>query len=75
MGQVLPPDAALAAGTREAARMLGMGGDIGTLEVSKCADLIAVPQDPRRDLSVLQRVEFVMSDGVVVRNNASAAGS
>ncbi len=75
MGRVLSPDAALAAGTREAARMLGVDGETGTLEVGKCADLIAVPQDPRRDLSVLQQVEFVMSRGCVVRNDASAADS
>ncbi|MYD94466.1 MAG: amidohydrolase family protein [Chloroflexi bacterium] len=75
MGRVLLPDAALAAGTREAARMLGVVGETGTLEVGKCADLIAVPRDPRRDLSVLQQVEFVMSRGCVVRNDASAADS
>ena len=75
MGRVLSPDAALASGTREAARMLGVNGDTGTLEVGKCADLIAVRQDPRRDLSVLQQVAFVMSGGFVVRNDASAAGS
>lgn len=75
MGRVLSPDAALAAGTREAARMLGLDGETGTLEVGKCADLIAVPQDPRRDLSVLQQVEFVMRGGEVVRNDASATGS
>ena len=75
MGRVLSPNAALAAGTREAARMLGVDGETGTLEVGKCADLIAVPRDPRRDLSVLQQVEFVMSRGCVVRNDASAADS
>jgi len=75
MGRVLSPDAALAASTREAARMLGVDEETGTLEVGKCADLIAVPQDLRRDLSMLQQVEFVMSRGCVVRNDASAAGS
>lgn len=75
MGRVLSPDAALAAGTREAARMLGVDGETGTLEAGKCADLIAVPRDPRRDLSVLRQVEFVMRGGGVVRNDASATGS
>lgn len=75
MGRVLPPDAALAAGTWEAARMLGVDGETGTLEVGKCADLIAVPYDPRRDLSVLQQVGFVMRSGCVVRDDRSAAES
>ena len=74
MGRVLSPDAALAAGTREAARMLGIDGETGTVEVGKCADLIAVPEDPRQDLSVLQRVAFVMRDGKVARSTVRAAG-
>ncbi|MCY3748494.1 MAG: amidohydrolase family protein [Chloroflexi bacterium] len=72
MGRVLSPDAALAAGTREAARMLGVDGETGTLAVGKCADLIAVPEDPRKDLSVLQRVAFVMRSGQLVRSDVSA---
>lgn len=74
MGRVLSPDAALAAGTREAARMLGIDGETGTVEVGKCADLIAVPEDPRQDLSVLQRVAFVMRDGKAARSTVRAAG-
>ena len=69
MGRVLTPDAALAAATREAARMLGVDEHVGTLEAGKFADLIAVRGDPRRDLSVLQRVEFVMRKGQVVRSD------
>ena len=75
MGRALSPDAALAAGTRETARMLGVDGETGTLEAGMCADLIAVPEDPRSDLSVLQQVDFVMRNGCVVRHDGSAAGS
>ncbi len=75
MGRALSPNAALAAGTREAARMLGVDGETGTLEAGMCADLIAVPEDPRSDLSVLQQVDFVMRNGCVVRHDGSAAGS
>ena len=72
MGRVLTPEAALAAGTREAARMLGLDSEIGTLEAGRFADLIGVRGDPRRDPSVLRRVEFVMRGGQVVRSNANA---
>ncbi|MDE2868403.1 MAG: amidohydrolase family protein [Chloroflexota bacterium] len=75
LGRVLTPEAALAAGTREAARMLGVDGETGTLTVGRCADLIAVPGDPRRDLSVLQRVAFVMRNGQVVRSDPTGAKS
>ncbi len=74
MGRVLTPEAALAAGTREAARMLGLDGEIGTLRPGRSADLIGVHGDPRRDLSLLQRVEFVMRSGRVARKAASVAG-
>ena len=75
MRRVLTPEAALAAGTRDAARMLGLDGQIGTLEAGKFADLIGLRGDPRRDLSLLQRVEFVMRNGQVVRSDIGVSGS
>jgi imidazolonepropionase-like amidohydrolase len=72
MGRVLSPHEALMAGTRDSARMLRLDGEVGTLEAGKFADLIAVDRDPRHDLSVLQRVRFVMRGGRVVRHDADA---
>ncbi len=74
MGRLMEPAAALAAGTRDAARMLGLASETGTLEAGKFADLIGVRGDPRRDLSNLQRVEFVMHSGHVVRHDAGGTG-
>jgi imidazolonepropionase-like amidohydrolase len=62
----MTPDRALVAGTAIGADALGMADGIGTLEAGKLGDLIAVPGDPLRDITVLQRVEFVMQDGAVV---------
>jgi imidazolonepropionase-like amidohydrolase len=44
-----------------------MTGQVGTLEKGAFADLIAVPADPLRDVSALQRVEFVMKGGEVIK--------
>ena len=73
MSRVLSPSEALTAGTRDAARMLGLDCEVGTLEAGKFADLIGVRGDPRRDLSLLQRVEFVMRSGRIVRHDAGGA--
>jgi imidazolonepropionase-like amidohydrolase len=63
------PLAAIQAGTVNAARLLGWGDEIGALKPGYLADIVAVPGDPLHDVSVLQRVAFVMKDGVVYRRN------
>ena len=44
---------------------------IGTIEKGKYADIIAVSGNPIADLSVMERVRFVMKGGVVMRNELS----
>jgi imidazolonepropionase-like amidohydrolase len=60
---------AIRAATITAAELLGLAREIGTLEVGRVADLIAVTGDPLADLSELQRVKLVMQRGVIVRND------
>ena len=60
----LTPAAALQAATVNAADLLGLQADVGTIEPGKRADLIAVDGDPLSDVTVLKRVPFVMKDGV-----------
>jgi imidazolonepropionase-like amidohydrolase len=54
----------LLASTRDAARAMGRGEELGTLEKGRSADLIIVPGDPTRDLTVLRRTQIVMRSGV-----------
>lgn len=61
----MPPAAAIEAATVNAAKLLGVDAEIGTLEPGKAADIIAVAGDPTRDVTVLKSVRFVMKDGVV----------
>jgi imidazolonepropionase-like amidohydrolase len=42
---------------------------VGTLEKGKYADVIAVAGDPLADVTELQRVQFVVKGGRVVRND------
>jgi imidazolonepropionase-like amidohydrolase len=61
----MTPASAIQAATVNAADLLGLGAEVGTLEPGKRADLIAVAGDPLQDVTVLTRVGFVMKDGVV----------
>jgi imidazolonepropionase-like amidohydrolase len=60
------PAQALKSATVDAAALMGMP-DVGTIEPGKLADIVAVPGDPLSDISLLEKVQFVMKDGVVVR--------
>ncbi len=63
----MKPLAALQAGLLNGARLLGWDGQIGALKAGYYADIIAVPGDPLNDITVLQKVSFVMKGGVVFK--------
>ena len=58
--------------TVNAAEMLGWQDRIGTIEPGKFADLVAVSGDPIADIHELERVQFVMKNGEVVKNDFAA---
>jgi imidazolonepropionase-like amidohydrolase len=64
----LTPARAIRAATSDAAELLGRGDDVGRLAPGRFADLIAVPGDPLADVTVLERVPFVMKGGRVVKD-------
>lgn len=59
----IPPDAALATATREAARFLERLDQSGTIEPSKRADLLLVEGDPTSNIATLHRRVGVMAGG------------
>jgi imidazolonepropionase-like amidohydrolase len=63
----MPPLAVLQADLLNGARLLGWEERIGALKTGYWADIVAVPGDPLRDVSVLEHVSFVMKGGVVYR--------
>ncbi len=63
----MPAGAAIQAATMNAATLLGVEKEVGSLEPGKAADLIAVAGDPTADVTVLKAVEFVMKDGRVFK--------
>jgi len=64
----MTPMDAIKAATVNAADLLGLSDQVGTLEPGKRADIIAVQGDPLADVTVLKRVRFVMKDGRVFKN-------
>lgn len=62
------PEEAIRAATVIAAIHLELGDEIGTIEVGKAADIIAVMGDPLKDVTELEDVDFVMKGGVVYKN-------
>jgi imidazolonepropionase-like amidohydrolase len=62
------PMEAIRSATVSAADLIGRGNDAGSLEPGKWADLIAVKGDPLQDVSVLEKVVFVMKGGKVYRD-------
>jgi imidazolonepropionase-like amidohydrolase len=63
----MTPMQAIRSATSVAAALLGQDATLGTLEVGKLADLVAVPGDPTADITAMERVSFVMKGGRVVR--------
>lgn len=61
----MTPAQALTAATREAADLLDLDAEIGTIEAGKRADLIAVRGNPLADLATLKDVRWVMTAGEV----------
>ncbi|HLJ30714.1 MAG TPA: amidohydrolase family protein [Candidatus Angelobacter sp.] len=63
----MTPLAALQASLLNGAKLLGWEGQIGALKPGYYADVLAVPGNPLQDISLLQKVSFVMKGGVVYR--------
>ena len=59
---------ALKSATSNDAELLSIAQKVGTLEKGKLADIIAMPGDPIADITVTERVSFVMKEGKIIRN-------
>jgi imidazolonepropionase-like amidohydrolase len=58
---------AVATATVSAAAMLGLNAEVGTIEPGKSADIIATSGNPLEDIRQLEKVIFVMKNGMVYR--------
>ncbi|MBI1967411.1 MAG: amidohydrolase family protein [Gemmatimonadetes bacterium] len=70
----MTPMQAIQAGTLHGATLLGLEQNLGTVAAGKLADLVAVRGDPLQDITVLERVDFVMKGGAVFKQDGQVVG-
>ena len=63
----MPPMKAIQSATSEAAKLLKIEQRLGTIEVKKTADIVAVQGNPLENIRLMQDVVFVMKDGVIYK--------
>jgi imidazolonepropionase-like amidohydrolase len=64
----MTPLQAIQAATINGSQLIGMADQIGTLEVGKFADIVAVEGNPTSDIALMKHVVFVMKGGEVIKN-------
>jgi imidazolonepropionase-like amidohydrolase len=65
----MPPMFTLQAATTHAAELLHKQNELGVIAVGRVADIVAVPGNPVDDITVMQKVDFVMKEGVVYKED------
>ncbi|MEJ0057187.1 MAG: amidohydrolase family protein [Bacteroidota bacterium] len=64
----MPAIEALLSAMQVNANILGLGDKIGSIEAGKVADIVAVNENPTTNIKTMEKVTFVMRDGVVYKN-------
>ncbi len=64
----MPVMEALKSATITGADLLGMGDELGQLKEGFLADIVAVEENPEKNVATLENVVFVMKDGMVVKS-------
>jgi imidazolonepropionase-like amidohydrolase len=65
----------LVAATRHGAEVCGVGGELGTVEVGKLADLIVVGANPLEDITNVRRLQLVLKGGRVISDKRHLTGA
>jgi imidazolonepropionase-like amidohydrolase len=63
----MPVIDAIRAATVVPAKYLGIDDRLGSVTAGKVADIVAVPGNPLTDVHALERVSFVMKEGVIFK--------
>ena len=66
----MTPEQAIRAATTSAAELLDMQNDVGSIAPGKYADVVAVKGNPLADISLLEKIDFVMKGGEIYKSPA-----
>ena len=69
VGAGMSPDDAIMTATHNAADLLGISADAGSIQPGHYADLIAVKGDPLQDITRMEHVDWVMKGGTVYKRD------
>jgi len=69
VGAGMTPADAIMTATHNAADLLGVSADAGSIQPGRFADLIAVKGDPLKDITVMEHVDWVMKGGRVYKRD------
>ena len=64
----MSPSAAIQSATLQAAKLMHLDDKLGVIEPGKLADIVAVPGNPLDQIQLMEKVDFVMKDGMIYRN-------
>lgn len=70
----MPAAYTLQSATKNAAELLKKSKDLGSIDAGKYADIIAVDGNPLADITIMQKVGFVMKAGKVYRQDGHVVG-
>lgn len=64
----MPPMEAIQSATITNAKVLGLADKLGQIKPNFVADIVATDSNPLQDISAMERISFVMKDGVIYKN-------
>ncbi len=64
----MPPMETIQSATLTNAKVLGLANELGQIKPNFIADIVATDSNPLEDISAMERISFVMKDGVIYKN-------
>ena len=64
----MPPIEAIQSATLINAKVLGLASELGQIKPNFIADIVATDSNPLEDITAMERISFVMKDGIIYKN-------